>query len=80
MSPDPNAEWWTVDDVAAYLKIAHMTVIQYHQQGKIPRRDKRSKTLLWKPRRIIDAFPNPPGQPREWRYFGSQTYRDRLPG
>lgn len=75
MSPDPAAEWWTVDDVAAYLKIAHLTVIQYHQQGRIPRRDRRSTTLLWRPQRIIEAFPNPPDRRREWRYVARQQGR-----
>lgn len=77
MSADPNAEWWDVNDVAEYLKLAHGTVIAYHQEGKIPRRDRRSRTLLWKPQRIIDAFPNPPERPREWRYFERQGYTHR---
>lgn len=66
MTPDPNAEWWTVDDVAEWLKIARGTVIAYHQQGKIPRRDRRSKTLLWRPRTITDWRPEPVERNREW--------------
>jgi predicted site-specific integrase-resolvase len=71
--PDPNAEWWNVDDVAEYLKIAHMTVIQYHQDGKIPRRDKRSKTLLWRPETITSWRPEPVERNREWRRLEGKT-------
>lgn len=54
MSPDPKAKWWTVDDVAEYLGLAHLTIIQYHQNRMIPYRDRRSSTLLWRPVRIIE--------------------------
>lgn len=62
-SPDPGAEYWTVDDVAAYAGLAHLTIIQYHARGQMPRRDKRTSTLLWRPDRIRAWRPQAEDQP-----------------
>ncbi|BEL10319.1 hypothetical protein Q0Z83_085100 [Actinoplanes sichuanensis] len=54
--PDPEAEWWTTKDVAAYLGIAVAAVSSYRRRGQMPEPDKTigTRTHLWKPARIID--------------------------
>jgi hypothetical protein len=54
--PDPEAEWWTRKDVAAYLGIAVAAVSSYRRRGQMPEPDKTigTRTHLWKPTRIIE--------------------------
>jgi 8-oxo-dGTP pyrophosphatase MutT (NUDIX family) len=52
--PDPEAEWWTTKDVAAYLGIEPAAVSTYRKRGQMPAPDQTigSRTHLWKPGRI----------------------------
>lgn len=54
--PDPEAEWWTTKDVAAYLGITVAAVSSYRSRGQMPEPDKTigTRTHLWKPARIIE--------------------------
>jgi 8-oxo-dGTP pyrophosphatase MutT (NUDIX family) len=53
--PDPEAEWWTTKDVAAYLGVEPGAVSSYRRRGQMPAPDQTigSRTHLWKPSRII---------------------------
>jgi predicted DNA-binding transcriptional regulator AlpA len=61
--PDPDAEWWTTSDVAAYLGVRGATVSTYRKRGQMPAPDMMlGRTQAWKPARIIDwhaARPRP---------------------
>jgi 8-oxo-dGTP pyrophosphatase MutT (NUDIX family) len=52
--PDPQAEWWTTKDVAAYLGIEAAAVSTYRKRGQMPAPDQTlgTRTHLWKPGRI----------------------------
>lgn len=52
--PDPEAEWWTTKDVAAYLGIEAAAVSTYRKRGQMPAPDQTlgTRTHLWKPSRI----------------------------
>lgn len=51
--PDPEAEWWTADDVAAYLGVARSTVHAYKVRAQMPGPDQQyGKTPLWRPASI----------------------------
>ncbi len=63
--PDPNAEWWTTTDVAAYLGVELRTVSSYRSRGQMPTPDDRiGQSWIWKPARIIEWRPNEHGQRR----------------
>ncbi|WP_236718224.1 NUDIX domain-containing protein [Actinoplanes sp. TFC3] len=69
--PDPEAEWWTTKDVAAYLGIEPGAVSSYRKRGQMPAPDQTigSRTHLWKPSRITAwqesrARPGVGGRPR----------------
>ena len=66
-TPDPEAEWWTTSDVAAYLGVALGTVSTYRARGQMPAPDKTiGRTRVWRPSRIIewhDARPGHGGRP-----------------
>ncbi len=53
-NPDPDAEWWTTKDVAAFLGIEPAAVSTYRKRGQMPQPDQTigSRTHLWKPARI----------------------------
>jgi hypothetical protein len=54
-SPDPDAEWWTTTDVAAYLGVQVGTVSTYRKRGQMPAPDLTvGRTHMWRPVRIID--------------------------
>jgi excisionase family DNA binding protein len=36
MCPIPQSEWLTAAEAAAYLKVAHRTVLQWAKEGRIP--------------------------------------------
>lgn len=66
---DQEAEWWSVQDVAAYAKITHRSVRVYLNRGLISSPDKYDgKVPQWRPRTIIDwqagrAKPGTGGRP-----------------
>lgn len=39
-TPDPQAEWWTTSDVAAYLGVGVATVSAYNRRAQMPPPDK----------------------------------------
>ena len=52
--PDPDAEWWTTTDVAAYLGVQVGTVSSYRIRGQMPEPDDtEGRTHRWRPTRII---------------------------
>jgi hypothetical protein len=56
---DPAADWWTMDDVAAYLGIAPESARRYRSRpltgGGLPKEDRMfGRTPAWKPATIID--------------------------
>ena len=53
--PDPEAEWWTTTDVAAYLGVQVGTVSSYRQREQMPAPDATiGRTHIWRPARIIE--------------------------
>lgn len=54
--PDPEAEWWSSTDVAAYVGVRLGTVSTYRARGQMPEPDLTvgRHTHLWKPARIIE--------------------------
>ena len=66
-NPDPDAEWWTTTDVAAYLGLRLKTVSAYRHRGQMPAPDSRiGQSWIWKPARIIEWNEGRPGKP--WAY------------
>lgn len=54
-TPDPDAEWWTTSDVAAYLGVHVATVSAYRNRGQMPEPDMTlGRTQAWRPARIIE--------------------------
>ena len=59
--PDPEAEWWTTTDVAAYLGVRVGTVSTYRKRGQMPAPDLTvGRTHMWRPSRIIQWHHNRP--------------------
>lgn len=65
MAPDPEAEYWDVNDIAEYLGVAVTTVHTYRFRGKknlpggLPPEDKVfGRSPVWKPATII-SWPRP---------------------
>lgn len=53
-TPDPAADWWTTDDIAAYLGVKTASVRRYKVRGDLPPEDRKiGRTLVWKPATII---------------------------
>src|SRR5689334_22238728 len=53
--PDPQAEWWTTAEVAAYLGLGTATVSSYVRTGRMPRPDlPGGRTHRWRPPTIIE--------------------------
>jgi hypothetical protein len=55
---DPAADWWTTDDVAAYLGVEPASVRRYRtrprDQGGLPPEDRMfGRTPAWKPSTVI---------------------------
>ncbi|MBB2941812.1 uncharacterized protein involved in tolerance to divalent cations [Actinoplanes lutulentus] len=64
--PDPDAEWWTTTDVAAYLGVLVGTVSSYRNRGQMPEPTQTlGRTHLWSPSTIISWHEarNPRQQP-----------------
>jgi hypothetical protein len=54
VQPDPDAEWWTTSDVAAYLGVRVGTVSSYRLREQMPAPDLTvGRTHMWRPARII---------------------------
>lgn len=54
-NPEPDAEWWTTTDVAAYLGVRVGTVSTYRKRGQMPPPDLTvGRTHMWRPERIIE--------------------------
>ena len=52
--PDPDAEWWTTSDVAAYLGVRVATISSYRRREQMPAPDMRlGRTQAWRPAGII---------------------------
>ena len=54
---DPAADWWTMDDVAAYLGVAPESARRYRgrapENGGLPKEDRMfGRTPAWKPETI----------------------------
>lgn len=65
--PDPDAEWWTTSDVAAYLGVRPATISSYRNRGQMPPPDHRlGRTQLWRPGTIINWLGVRPGS-GNWR-------------
>ncbi|MGH3096686.1 MAG: helix-turn-helix domain-containing protein [Streptosporangiales bacterium] len=46
-------DWWTTNDVAAYLEVTPGTVRAYLARGQMPQADRRMGQMrLWRPRTI----------------------------
>jgi hypothetical protein len=60
--PDPNTDWWTTTDVAAYLGVTVGTVSSYRARGQMPAPDRTiGRTHVWSPHRIIEWHDTRPG-------------------
>jgi GntR family transcriptional regulator len=71
--PDPEAEWWTTSDVAAYIGVAVSTVSTYRMRGQMPAPDQTvGRTHLWQPARIIKWHA---GRARSIQRVGADRYR-----
>lgn len=56
--PDPAAAWWTVTDVAAYLRVKPDTVSGYKTRRQMPEPDEQvGRTPVWRPATIIEWRP-----------------------
>lgn len=68
--PDPDAEWWTTSEVAAYLGVQVATVTNYRKRGQMPAPDFTvGRTHMWRPPRVIQWHSSRPrpgvgGRPR----------------
>ncbi len=60
--PDPTADWWVPDDVAAYLDVSTKTVASYKARGQMPEPDRLfGRTPAWRPAAIIEWNRHRPG-------------------
>lgn len=65
MAADPNADYWTVADVAAYWGVSPQTIRTYRsrRRGELPKEDRMfGRSPVWRPATIIDF--ERPGQGR----------------
>ncbi|MEV4093811.1 hypothetical protein [Streptosporangium saharense] len=75
MAPDPEADYWVVEDVAAYLGVAVRTVYTYRLRGQkgepggLPAEDRMfGRSPAWRPATITG-----------WKRPDSSTGRGRPP-
>jgi hypothetical protein len=60
--PDPEADWWVPQDVAAFLGVTPRTVSSYKARGQMPEPDRHfGRTPAWRPARIIEWHNRRPG-------------------
>ncbi len=63
---DPNAEWWTIADVAEFLGVRDTTVSTYYLRGQMPQPDNRfARSPVWRPSTVVEWNRQRPG--RGWR-------------
>lgn len=56
VTPDPDADYWSIEDVAAFLGVSAATVRTYRSRdrGELPPEDKKfGRSPVWKPATII---------------------------
>lgn len=59
---DPEADWWTMADVAAYCGVSPHTVSSYRSRHQMPAPDRKfARTPVWRPTRIIAWHATRPG-------------------
>ena len=63
-TPDLNADWWTIADVAAYLNVNTPTVDVYSRRRGMPKPSKLGHIRVWRPSEIQTWHANRPGQGR----------------
>lgn len=53
--PDPNADYWTLADIAAYWEVAYDSVRSYRSRaGKLPPQDGTfGRSPVWRPATVI---------------------------
>ncbi|MFI7212929.1 helix-turn-helix domain-containing protein [Micromonospora maritima] len=77
-NPDPEAEWWTTSDVAAYLGVRVGTVATYRKRGQMPAPDLTlGRTHVWRPAHIVTWLRRDRGQALAAGY-GQRFNRRRL--
>jgi hypothetical protein len=53
--PDPQAEWWTTSEVAAYIGVRVATVVTYRTREQMPAPDMIvGRTHMCRPARIVE--------------------------
>lgn len=74
-TPNPDAEWWTTSDVAAYLGVGVSTVSGYRGRGQMPPPEQTfgTRTHLWRPATIVEWHAGRPSVNRQ----GAARYRYR---
>lgn len=79
VTPDPEAEWWTTTDVAAYLDVSVSAVSGYRNRATMPAPDAQiGRTWVWRPARIIEWHAaRPRVHARRQLRHGSDGYRTR---
>ena len=61
-APDSDADWWSPQEVAAYLGVSAATVSSYKTRGQMPAPDRQfGRTPVWRPARIIEWHETRPG-------------------
>lgn len=54
-TPDPNADYWTLEDVAAYWGIKYDSARRYRARGNLPPEDRKfGRSPAWRPATIIN--------------------------
>jgi hypothetical protein len=53
--PDPNADYWTLQDIAAYWGVEYESVRRYRNRpGKLPPQDETfGRSPVWRPATVI---------------------------
>jgi hypothetical protein len=53
--PDPDADWWVTDEVAAYLDVDPGTVRGFLARGEMPMWERKfGRSNVWRPATIIE--------------------------
>ena len=61
---DLPEDWWTTQDVAAFLKVAPSTIRAYVARGQMPSADRRiGREPVWRPATIRNWHSHRPRQP-----------------
>lgn len=63
--PDPSAEWWTIQEVAAFIGVVPGTVSAYLHEGRMPDPERRvGQSPIWRPAAIVEWQSTRPGRGR----------------